>query len=128
VRIFLLSSAILATAMMRPAVGDERCSIHPPQDMSEAQLSGLAKLTKAEAEKLAMAQLGSTHSVSTSSAELESEHGCLIWSFDFRVAGRSGVQEIQIDAGNGKVLSRKHESARTEAAETSNEAYPTRQK
>jgi uncharacterized membrane protein YkoI len=43
-------------------------------------------------------------------AELESEHGCLIWSFDVRIAGKSGVQEVHVDAGNGNVLSVKHEA------------------
>lgn len=85
--------------MICPAMGAERGSIHPPQGMSDAPLSGLAKLTKAQAEKLAVAQLDSMHSLSVSSAELESEHGCLIRSFDLRVAGQSGVQEVQIDAG-----------------------------
>jgi uncharacterized membrane protein YkoI len=42
-------------------------------------------------------------------AELESEHGCLIWTFDLRIAGKSGVQEVHIDAGNGNVLSVEHE-------------------
>ena len=34
-----------------------------------------------------------------------------------KVAGKSGVDEVLVDAGNGKVLSRKHESAVHEAAE-----------
>ena len=55
-------------------------------------------------------------------AELEAERGCLIWSFDMRIAGKSGIQEIQVDAGTGNVLSVKHESARQEAAEKAAEA------
>ena len=50
-------------------------------------------------------------------AELEAEHGCLVYSFDIGVAGRTGIQEVQVDAGNGKVLSSKHESPKAEAAE-----------
>jgi len=38
-------------------------------------------------------------------------------SFDIELAGKTGVQEVQIDAGNGKILSNKHESPKAEAAE-----------
>jgi hypothetical protein len=37
------------------------------------------------------------------------------------VSGKSGVQEVQVDAGNGKVLSSKHESPKKEAAEKAKE-------
>lgn len=124
---FLLS-AIVASAAVFPAVGTEPCSIHPPKRMFAAQLAGLAKLTQAQAEKIAVAQLNTTNVVSTASAELEAEHGCLIWSFDLHVTGQSGVQEVQVDAGSGKVLSVKHESVRQEATEKSNGAAVTPQK
>jgi uncharacterized membrane protein YkoI len=61
-----------------------------------------------------------SHSKATiKEAELEVEHGCLVYSFDIAVAGRSGIEEIQVDAGNGKVLSSEHESEASEAAEKS---------
>jgi hypothetical protein len=115
------TAAIAMTATV-PAWSAERCSIHPAKGMSDTQLSGLAEVSQADAEKIAVAKLNSKQAVSIASAELEAERGCLIWSFDLRVAGRTGVQEIQVDAGNGKVLSVKHESARAEAAKKSNEA------
>jgi hypothetical protein len=118
--ISFLTAAIVMSATI-PAWSAERCSIHPAKGMSDTQLSGLAKVSQADAEKIAVAKLNSKQAVSTVSAELEAERGCLIWSFDLRVAGRTGVQEIQVDAGNGKVLSVKHESALAEAAEKSNE-------
>lgn len=116
----LLMSGLIAAATALPAWAAERCSIHPAKGMSDSQLSGLAKISQAEAEQIAIAQLKS-EAVTSSSAELESEHGCLIWSFDLHVAGKSGVQEIQVDAGNGKVLSVKHESVQQEATELSKE-------
>ncbi|HKC16431.1 MAG TPA: PepSY domain-containing protein [Steroidobacteraceae bacterium] len=104
-----------------PAVAAEHCSIHTAKGMSDAQLGSLARVSQAQAEKIAMARLAGRTAVSTVSAELEAEHGCLIWSFDLRVAGKPGVQEIQVDAGDGKVLSVKHESARQEVSEAVNE-------
>jgi hypothetical protein len=31
--------------------------------------------------------------------------GCLVWPLDLRLEGKAGVQEVLIDAGDGKVLS-----------------------
>jgi uncharacterized membrane protein YkoI len=43
------------------------------------------------------------------SAELETEHRQLIYSFDISVPGRSGVEEVQVSAMTGRIVSRKHE-------------------
>jgi uncharacterized membrane protein YkoI len=43
-------------------------------------------------------------------AELEEEDGRLLYSFDIRVEGRSGVEEVQVDARTGEVVSIEHES------------------
>jgi uncharacterized membrane protein YkoI len=42
-------------------------------------------------------------------AEFE-EDGRLLYSFDIRVEGRSGVEEVQVDARTGEVVSIEHES------------------
>lgn len=115
----LFAVVVLITAL--PAAAAERCSIHPPKGLPDNQLTSLAKVSQAEAEKVAVARLHEKAVVSVASAELEAEHGCLIWSFDLRVAGKSGVKEVQVDAGDGKVLSVKHESGRQEATEASKE-------
>ena len=41
----------------------------------------------------------------------------MVYSYDIAVAGKSGIQEVQVDAGNAKVLSSEHESPKAEAAE-----------
>ena len=105
-----LLSGICVLAAALPASAAERCSIHPAKGMSGSQLAALAQVTRAEAEKTAVAKIGGKENVSIVGAELESENGCLIWTFDLRVAGKSGVQEVHIDAGNGNVLSVKHEN------------------
>jgi uncharacterized membrane protein YkoI len=51
------------------------------------------------------------------SGELENEHHRLVYSFDIRVPGKSGVEEIQVSAINGRIVSRKHESPAKEAIE-----------
>jgi hypothetical protein len=51
------------------------------------------------------------------SSELEIEHGCLVYSFDIKVIGRRGVEEVFVDAGDGNALSHLRETARQEALE-----------
>ena len=125
-RIISLLGAVPVLAVSAASFGaDLPCSVHPTKGMAHSQLEGLAKLSQPEAEKVALAQVKSKAAVSVTSGELEAEHGCLVWSFDLKVAGKSGVQEIQVDAGNGKVLSVKHETQRQEAAEARKEAAET---
>lgn len=49
--------------------------------------------------------------------ELEEEDGALIFSFDIRVDGREGVEEVHVDALTGRVIAQEHESEDDEAAE-----------
>jgi Peptidase propeptide and YPEB domain len=100
------------------------CSIHPPKGASKADLTSLAKVTEADARKAALASLKDPSKGTIKESELESEHGCLVYSFDIAVAGTSGIQEIQVDAGNGKVLSSQHESPKAEAAEKARDKAP----
>ncbi len=41
--------------------------------------------------------------------ELEREHGLLIWSFDLMVAGKPGIEEVEVDALTGKIARVEHE-------------------
>lgn len=55
------------------------------------------------------------------SAELEREHGTLIYSFDIKVPGKEGIEEVHVDANTGAVVKMEHESAENEASEASEE-------
>lgn len=43
-------------------------------------------------------------------AEIEEEDGKLIYSLVFKIAGKTGVEEVAVDAMNGKVLGVEHET------------------
>ncbi|MDE3016949.1 MAG: PepSY domain-containing protein [Pseudomonadota bacterium] len=104
-------------AFSTPVLADElSCSIHPAKDTSDSDLPGLTKISKDDAQKTALAEVKGKHK-KVESGELESENGCLIYSFDVRVSGKPGVEEIMVDAGNGKMLSHQHEAPGKEAAE-----------
>lgn len=101
------------------------CTIKPPAGASDAQLTKLATLSKLDAEKIALAKFKSPSKATIASAELEAEHGCLIWSFDVHTNVKSGIQEVNIDAGNGHVISSIHEGPRKEALEKAAEKKET---
>lgn len=97
------------------------CSIHPPKRATPAELARLAKITMADAEARAVASVAPEKPSSIVSSDLEVEDGCLVWSFDLRFRGKAGFQEVVVDAGDGKVLSKKSESASAEEAQRSKE-------
>jgi len=81
-------------------------------------LESEAKVSRAEAERIALEKApGGT----VKEAELEREHGKLIWSFDISKPGTSDITEVQVDAKTGAVVSVENESAETEAKEKKHE-------
>jgi len=49
--------------------------------------------------------------------ELERENKKLIYSYELKVPGRGGVEEVNVDATTGKVVSAEHESPAAEKKE-----------
>jgi uncharacterized membrane protein YkoI len=49
--------------------------------------------------------------------ELEHEDGKLIYSFDIKIAGKSGIEEVNVDAITGELIATTHESPEDEAKE-----------
>ncbi|HKC24549.1 MAG TPA: hypothetical protein VKF32_07385, partial [Thermoanaerobaculia bacterium] len=86
------------------------CSIRPPRGASGEELAGLAKISLAEAEKRAAASVAPEKVTSVISSDVEVDDGCLVFPLDLRLAGKKGVQEVLIDAGDGKVISSKFEA------------------
>jgi len=73
-----------------------------------------AKITKAEAEQIALAKV--SHGI-VKSAEIEKEKGHLVWSFDIARSGTRDITEILVDAKTGKIVSTQTESLRDQARE-----------
>ncbi|MDB5947753.1 MAG: peptidase [Ramlibacter sp.] len=90
---------------------------------SQAALQAQAKVTEAEATATALAKV--PHGT-VKSAELEREHGKLVWSFDVASPSTRGVTEIQVDAITGKIVSVKKETPSQEAREKRAEAKEAR--
>src|SRR5213075_2055839 len=77
-----------------------------------------AKVSLDSARATALAQVPNCK---VESEELEKEHGKLIYSFDLKVPGKSGVEEVQVDAMTGKVVNTHHETASSEHKEATKE-------
>ena len=82
------------------------------------EYSSQAKITSQVAVDSALARVpgGQIHE-----GELEKEHGRLVYSFDVLVPQRKGVEEVQVDARSGKVVSVNHESPAAESKEHASE-------
>ncbi len=70
----------------------------------------MARISAAEAERRAVAAVAPLKVGSIISSSPEVQDGCLVWPFDLRLPDKGGVQEVLIDAGDGKVLSSVFES------------------
>ena len=66
-----------------------------------AKLEAQAKITKAEAQKIALDKVpGGT----IKEGDIEKEKGKLLWSFDIATPGTKDITEVQVDAMTGQVL------------------------
>lgn len=79
---------------------------------NEARLAKQARITKEKAQETALKRAPG----SVESAELEKEHGKLVYSFDIRNA-KGTIDEVQVSAITGKIVRVEHENKKQEAAE-----------
>ena len=86
-------------------------------------LAAQATVTADSAQKIALAQV--SHGW-VREAALEQENGTLVYSYDIKARGKSGVEEVLVDAKTGAVVSSKHESAKAEAKEAAGEKKSTK--
>jgi uncharacterized membrane protein YkoI len=80
----------------------------------EAKLESQARISKPEAEKIALAQVPNG---TIQEGELEKEKGRLIWSFDIVTPGSRDITEVQVDAQTGHVASVEKETPKQEQKE-----------
>ena len=85
----------------KPAATDSALAAGAKVDMKTARATALAKVPGGVIQ----------------SAELERERGKLIYSFDIKVKGKAGIDEVNVDAIDGHVVGVEHEGAKAERKE-----------
>ena len=85
----------------------------------DSTLQSQAKISKSAAEKIALSKVPAGI---IQSAELEREHGMLIWSFDISKASSKDVTEVQIDARSGRIVSVRIETPAAQVKERKSES------
>ena len=90
---------------------------------TQADLQKEAKMTMTDARAMA---LRTVPNATIKDGEIEREGGKLIYSFDMKVAGKSGIDEVNIDAMTGKLVSHQHETPKDERAEARADAKAAR--
>jgi uncharacterized membrane protein YkoI len=90
---------------------------------SQAALARAAKIPEATARRTALSRVSGAR---VDAEELEREGGRLLYSYDLKVPGKSGIEEVQVDAITGRVISQTHESPAAEKAEAKAEKAETK--
>ena len=109
-----LRNLLFAAAFVSLASTSTLAAISGAESKVHADLARQAKISLEAARKIALAKVPGGV---VKSEELEREKGRLIYSFDIAVAGRPGVEEINVSAVSGKILAQNHESAKDEKKE-----------
>jgi uncharacterized membrane protein YkoI len=91
----------------------------------EAKMKAEAKITEAAARATAQKVVPNG---TVKASELEREHGKLIYTFELKIAGKSGVEEVNVDAVTGAVVAHEHESEAMVKKEAAEEAKEKRAK
>ena len=91
------------------------CASEKSEQSKQARLEDQAKITRADAQQTALQQVPNGI---VKEAEIEKEHGKLIWSFDIAIPDSKDIREVAVDALTGQVISIETEKAGQEAKET----------
>ncbi len=105
----LAAPALLAAQQAMPVIKEEKAGLK-------------AQATLPADSAVAIATRAAPAGATITSAELEQEHGRLIYSFDFKAPGQSAPHEVEIDAKSGAVISSTPESEADEKAEQADDA------
>ena len=122
--ISLAVSAVALLASVAPMAHAQTKTASPPAAAKYKRdlPAKLVKEAKIAEEMAAATALKAVPNGKISSVELEKEDGKFIYSYDVKVPGKSGIEEVHVDAMTGELVSNVHESPTDEKAEKAKEA------
>src|SRR6202140_937890 len=89
------------------------------KEESQETLQKEAKITEATARATALKEVPNG---TVKSSELEREGGKLIYSYDITVPGKTGIDEVNVNAIDGTIVAKQHETPKAEKTEAVKEA------
>ena len=104
----------LAAALLAGCASDEHEEHEAHKAAKQAKLMAQAKVSQSDAQATALAQVPNG---TVKEAEIEKEHGKLIWSFDIATPETKDITEVNVDAINGSVVSKEMEKPEDESKE-----------
>ena len=110
-----LFSLTLAAGLMAGCASDKE---DDDDNASQAQLMSQAKVSKDDALATAQAKVPNG---TVKEAELEKEHGRLIWSFGFATPDTKTITEVNVNAIDGSIVNIEHETPENENKEGDND-------
>jgi uncharacterized iron-regulated membrane protein len=111
ISVVLIAAVVAAPALMAQSV---KVAENKPGLLKRAKITADSAIAVAKA-RLPKAVINA--------AEIEEEDGKLIYSFDMKTAGKSGIDEVNVDALTGKLVGKvQHESAADEKKEAAADA------
>ena len=115
----LILAALVAAPFAVSAAGPDKsfkdCSMKASKTAKKTDLLAMATVQEDAAKKAALGTAGAGATIVKGGIETES--GCLVYSYHVKDPAKSGQTEVFVDAGNGAILKQEHESAMRAAAE-----------
>ncbi len=107
-KIKMIIYSAVAAALLAGCCTEKNEAKHHNKAAWQAKLAAKAKISKEVAEQTALAKVPNG---TIKEAEIEKEHGKLIWSFDVTTPDTKNITEVNVDAITGDVVSVEKESA-----------------
>ena len=109
----LILAALIAAPFAVSAAGPDKsfkdCSMKASKTAKKTDLMAMATVKEDAAKKAALGTAGPGATIAKGGIETES--GCLVYSYHVKEPTGKGQTEIFVDAGNGMVLKREHEGS-----------------
>ena len=112
------SSKSMATPAVKQTVAATSKPMMKVKKDTPASLRKEAKISMKTARATALKEVPNGK---IAASELERENGNLIYSFDIKVAGKSGIEEVTVNAVTGAIVTHEHENAAAEKKEAAAE-------
>jgi uncharacterized membrane protein YkoI len=111
----LIAVPFAAASLGADAAIKDDCSMKASKISRKTDLLVMAKVKEPQAKEAALATAGPGASIVKGG--IETEHGCLIYSYHVKDPARTGQTEVLVDAGTGQILRQESEGAMRTAFE-----------